>query len=111
MTNEEMIARAKEAGSADELVALAKKNGKELSAEQANVLFGKLHQSGELSDSELDSAAGGCNYVSPSSVCSVCGGDMECIGFHLYDSNLDQHYSEYECTKCGHIYDLYDYVG
>ncbi len=62
MTNE-MIAKAKECKSAEELLELAKENNVEMSAEEAAELFAKLNQEGELSDDELDSASGGSCYV------------------------------------------------
>lgn len=59
--NTEIIMKAKEAKSAEELVKIARENGLELSQSGAEQLFGELHRpSGELSDSELESAVGGC---------------------------------------------------
>ncbi len=58
MTNEQMQ-KAKECKSAEELLALAKENGMEMSAEEAAERYAQLHNEGELSDDELDSAAGG----------------------------------------------------
>ena len=62
MTHEEMILKAKEAKSVEELLALAKENGMEMTEENAKVYFEQLHKSGELADEELtDVAGGGCN--------------------------------------------------
>ncbi len=58
MTNE-LFEKAKECKSADELLTLAKENGIEMSADDAAEKFAALHNEGELSDDELDSAAGG----------------------------------------------------
>ena len=55
----ELIEKAKQAKSAEELIALAKENGAELSAEEANTYFAQLHKTGELDDDELDNVAGG----------------------------------------------------
>ncbi len=57
MNKEELIAKLKEAKSADEILALAKENGIELDEE--NELFAELNASGELSDDNLDKVAGG----------------------------------------------------
>ena len=57
----ELLEKAKLAKSAEELIALAKENGAELTAEEANTYFAQLHKTGELSDDELDSVAGGCD--------------------------------------------------
>ena len=60
MMNEEMIAKAKEAKSVEELIALAKENGIELNEEDAIMYFEQLNaKKGELSDDELDAVAGG----------------------------------------------------
>lgn len=57
--NEELIVKARSAKSAEELLALAKENGTELTAEEANAYFEQLSKSGELSDEELDNVSGG----------------------------------------------------
>ena len=62
----EMIEKAKAAKSAEELLELAKAEGIELTAEQAAKAFTELNKSGELSDEELENAAGGgsfCDYM------------------------------------------------
>ena len=57
----ELIEKAKQAKTAEELAALAKETGVELTAEEANTYFAQLNpKSGELSDDELDCVAGGC---------------------------------------------------
>ncbi len=57
----ELLEKAKLAKSAEELIALAKENGEQLTAEEANTYFAQLHKSGELADDELDQVAGGCD--------------------------------------------------
>lgn len=59
MENRELLEKAKAAKSAEELLELAKANSVELTEEEAAGYFAQLHQSGELSDEELDSVAGG----------------------------------------------------
>ena len=64
----EMIEKAKAAKSAEELLELAKAEGIELTAEQAAKVFTELNKSGQLSDEELENAAGGgsdCDYIIP----------------------------------------------
>ena len=64
----EMLEKAKTAKSAKELLELAKAEGIELTAEQAVRAFTELNKSGELSDEELENAAGGgsdCDYIIP----------------------------------------------
>lgn len=59
----ELIAKAKETNTVEELMTLAKENGIRLTEEEAKTYFAKLHPAtGELSDDELDNVAGGgCN--------------------------------------------------
>ena len=61
--NNELIERAKKAKSSEELMALAKENGEELTEESAKEYFELLNpKTGELSDDELDNVAGGGCY-------------------------------------------------
>jgi hypothetical protein len=56
----ELIAVAKKAASPEELLALAKEEGLEITSEAAADYFAKLHPvDGELSDEELDNVSGG----------------------------------------------------
>ena len=63
--NKELLAKAKETKTPEELLALAKENGAELTEESAKAYFDRLHpQTSELSDSELDNVSGGGCYSS-----------------------------------------------
>lgn len=66
--NKELIEKAREAGSAEELLALAKENGIKINEEQAKDCYDRLHITGELADDELDSVSGG----------GGCGGGKTC---------------------------------
>lgn len=55
----EQLAKAKAAKSAEELIALAKENGLELTEEEAAKYIAKLNKDGELVDEELDNVVGG----------------------------------------------------
>lgn len=58
--NGEMIAKLKEAKSAEDVIAIAKEFGKELALEKAQELFDKLKATGgELSDEAVAAVAGG----------------------------------------------------
>ena len=62
--NQELIAKAKETKTPEELAALAKENGMELDAGKAKACFDYLHpKTGELADEELDNVAGGGCYT------------------------------------------------
>ena len=56
----ELIIKAKQSKTPEELIALAKENGIEMTEESAKAYFEQLHpKTGEISDDELDSVAGG----------------------------------------------------
>ncbi len=56
----ELREKAKQAKTPEELAALAKENGIELTPEEANTYFAQLNpKTGELADDELESVAGG----------------------------------------------------
>ena len=70
----ELIEKAKSAKTPEELMALAKENGIELTEESAAAYFDRLHpQTGELSDDELDNVAGGGCYSSGGRLKTTCG--------------------------------------
>ena len=56
----ELIEKAKTANTAEELLAMAKAENIDLSAEEAEKAFAELNKTGELSDEELNNVAGGC---------------------------------------------------
>lgn len=63
MTNEEMILKAREAKSPDELLKIAHGAGMtDFTEENARVYFNALNQSGEMSDGEIDASGGGLKY-------------------------------------------------
>ena len=66
----ELIAKAKAAKSAEELLELAKANNVELTADEANTYFAQLNANGAVSDDDLDSVAGGIRIFD-------CGNDDE----------------------------------
>ncbi len=85
ISNEELMAKARGAKSAEELLALAKENDVEFTEEQANAYFEQMNKTGELSDDELDSVAGGgCHKSDGRLVVSYC---YKC--------------ERWKCKKCG----------
>ncbi len=57
----ELIEKAKSAKTPEELTAIAKENGVELTEESAKAYFNQLNpKAGELADDELDNISGGC---------------------------------------------------
>ena len=61
--SKELIEKAKTAKSAEELLAMAKAENIEMTAEEAAKYFAELHKTGELSDEELDNVSGGCDEI------------------------------------------------
>ena len=59
MTPEEMLLKAKEVKTVEELLALAKENGIGATEEEIRNYFEQTHKTGELEDDELDNVAGG----------------------------------------------------
>ena len=58
--NQELLEKAKQTKSVEELLALAKENGMEMTEEQVNAYYAQLHKaSGEMADDELENVAGG----------------------------------------------------
>ena len=83
----EMIEKAKTAKSAEELLALAKENNVEMTADEAKTYFAQLGpKSGELDDDDLDAVAGGACTNSTSDI--VVGSKVRVI-------------NGYKCPKCG----------
>ena len=58
---QELLKKLKTAKSAEELVEMAKAQGKELPADKAGELFAKLNAKEELSDEDVEKIAGGSN--------------------------------------------------
>ena len=81
--NEEMIEKAKAAGSVEELIEIAKANGVEMTADEAVAYFAQLNpKSGELDDDALDNVAGGA-CQSNSSGRTVVSSGCECLNGHF----------------------------
>ena len=63
--SKELLEKAKQAKTAEELLAMAKAEKIELTEEEATKAFAELNKNGELSDEELDNVAGGCEGRTP----------------------------------------------
>ncbi|MGN0813042.1 MAG: hypothetical protein ACI4MQ_06015 [Candidatus Coproplasma sp.] len=63
--SEDLLEKAKTAKTAEELLAMAKEENIELTAEQAAKAFAELNKTGELADEELDNVAGGASCMFP----------------------------------------------
>ena len=96
----EIIGKAKAAASADELLAIAKENGIELTPDEAAIYYVQFHGNGAVDDDELDLVAGGCfgifggssttSTIESPAVCAFCGTRV----------SIKDRGSEI-CSKCG----------
>ena len=102
----EMIEKAKEAKSAEELLELAKENNVEMTADEAATYFAQLGpKSGELDDDDLDAVAGGaCARTEQANnaqdavsnmPCPRCGAVGEWALLHKFKDNTD-----FYCANC-----------
>ena len=106
----EMIEKAKAVKSAEELLALAKENDIEMTADEAATFFAQLNpKSGELDDDDLDSVAGGaCAEREPipygtkvrviGHTCKKCGTNVG-----VYSVGAGYCYDYIECKSCNYI--------
>ncbi len=91
--NNELLNKAKEAKTPEELLKIAQENGMtDFSEENAKVYFDLVNRSGELSDTELENAAGGCKKDGK----RVVTLGLECPGY--YSNNNNAHL--WLCKKC-----------
>ena len=72
--NEKMLEKAKNAKTAEELVAIARENSIELTDEESKTYFAKLNaKEGEIDDDELDNVSGGACYSDDGYLMVTCG--------------------------------------
>ena len=92
----ELIAKAKTAKSAEELLDLAKANNVALTEEEAKSCFEQLNANGAVSDDELDIVAGGSE--------GGCGTDEEVEEEEETEKQQPAHVERYQCPHCGAKY-------
>jgi hypothetical protein len=118
--SDELISKAKEAKSVEELLILAKENNVELTEEEAQIYYTELNQkSGELPDEELDNVAGGgCNdnfhnpitTIMPQAsatipnrwICPFCGTDSVVEEVYFSEASPPVHFNCSICKKTVH---------
>ena len=117
----ELIEKAKAAKSAEELLALAKENGVELTEEEAKTYFEQIGASGAVSDDDLDAVSGGWDCpggddtsdsktgftlgdkvkVIDGNTCSQCGGVTGVISSYANGAGNSGGVLYVKCTRCG----------
>ena len=99
--SKELLAKAKEAKTPEELMAFAKENNMEMTEESAKAYFEQVHpKTGEITDEELDNVSGGGCHNGGRLVVSV----MHCCDEWRCKDDGSQYY-EYGimvcCNTCG----------
>jgi hypothetical protein len=102
----DLIAKAKAAKSAEELLDLAKANNVALTEEEAKSCFEQLNANGIVSDEELDIVAGGCgDDIQPGDRVEV--GERSCLKcrcrYGTYAIAPHTGYYIVNCERCGSI--------
>ena len=69
----ELAEKLSQGKSADEILAIARQNGLQISPEEANLAIEDMKNQGELTDEELEKAAGGRHWWSFEIICKHCG--------------------------------------
>ena len=107
--NEELLKRLGGVKSPEEVTAIAKEYGQELTQEQAQELSDKLNAgavSGELSDEELDTVAGGGIYESfweaykQAQICNDCHDPEKKTNSYFYKLYGWQGHTGWFCDDC-----------
>lgn len=113
---EELIKKAKEAKSTEELIEIAKDNGITLTLEEAEEHFLSLHKSGEIEDDELDSVSGGAchtnyngkKYTVVTSACKCFTGMYEGTPYKIFDDVVYADWYHYSkdgcCGRCRYLW-------
>ena len=114
--NQELIEKARQAGSPEEIMKIAEENDIEMCKEEAENIYKQLHTSGELSDEELEGAAGGCKGAGGKTIvtsgCKCFTGQFEQVQDGYY-SDLGSLWSSFSgsgghgqkkvCGECTHL--------
>ena len=99
--NEELIAKAKTAKSAQELIEMAKAENIELTDEKAQEYFARLNAASEISDDELEAVSGGCGYIDGKQ-CPNCGSTNTKV------SDDRGSFAIYKCENCQITFQVQD---
>lgn len=110
---EELLKKAFEAKSPEELLKLARENGVlEITEDNAKAYFDAINQGGEVAEDELEGAVGGCGGgpLARGKTCPLCGSGRLIVSTYDYEyptvktDYYDQngyHATVYRCDRCG----------
>ncbi len=101
----ELIGKAKQAKTPEELIDIAKINNVELTAEEAKAYFNQLNKTGELNDDELnDVAGGGCGSITEPPKFNVGDHVLEAGSFTCGTKHWDWRGAQRVVTVCDSTY-------
>lgn len=104
----ELMDAFRAAGSAEEIVEIARENGVEASVEEAKAAYAALHSAGDaIADEELgDVAGGGCGGGRRQNTCPSCGeADPVIIDQRtMMDAGGTYAIVTYQCRQCRHTW-------
>ena len=101
----ELLEKAKQAKTAEDLIVLAKENGTEMTEESAKAYFDQLHKTGELAEDELDNVAGGrkCGTIYKDGWPVVVGSFNTCDLYKRNPDSTDIWGDSTLCDTCTHF--------
>ncbi len=100
----ELMEKARAAKSADEIAAMAREQGVEMSDDEAQAIYATFHEfEGEIADDELDNVAGGgCGGGTRTTPCGCGEQYYYCTAQWYHGDPNNRHLTEYySCNKCG----------
>ena len=103
----ELMDALREAESAEEIVAIAREKGVEVSAEEAKIAYAAFHPAdGEIADEELDNVAGGGCGGARRDTCSACDEPGAVIIDSRTQDDAGGTYAivTYQCQRCRHTW-------
>ena len=109
----EQMKKINEAKTEEELIALAKAEGIEMSEEEIKAKFAEMHKEGEIADDELNNVAGGCgeHEIVTHTMCE----NARCSKYGSGSILQGDHREIIRCPECGRemnimVYDNTDNV-
>ncbi len=110
ISQEELFAKFREAGSPEGVMALAKENGVTVSEETAKKMYESAMAMGELSDDELAEVSGGCIFCDIGEGIKKAAKAVEKVftkdvpeAFKLAGEGIDRLLKYVKCPSCGSI--------
>lgn len=103
MNRQDLMFRARDAKSPEEIMQIAQTGGIAMPREGAQAMYDRFHREGMLSDDELDNVSGGCGKDDEEKNklhCFVCNGTD--INVSVRNAKIGE--DRCECRSCGTIW-------